>query len=325
MSERIEVRALETGDAASLLECFGRCYQGTHVAEWLDDLATVVSRVEAGREYSVVAVEPSGRVMGHMALTPRETGALTAELGTTFVDPTCRGQNVSGRLTLELMRRCVEMGLVGFLHYPTTAHPAMQKLAEKAGGVTLGVLLDYIPAGTKYVGFESRQAASRVAVVAAYHELAPAPKRRVWVPARHAELIASLYARIGLARELAESRSALPDQPTQLAARFEERRGLLKIDVRGVGADLCDRVLGEIRKAPEVPVMLDLRLAEPAVDAATEALADAGFCFAALLPEYVEEGDALRLQRLPVEPAPPGLETAAGRNLFEYSLADWRR
>ena len=44
----------------------------------------------------------------------------------------------------------VEGGFLGFHHYPTTAHPVMQKLAVECGGIETGIMVDYIPAGTEY-------------------------------------------------------------------------------------------------------------------------------------------------------------------------------
>ncbi|MGH7291912.1 MAG: hypothetical protein ACREJT_11920, partial [Myxococcota bacterium] len=63
---------------------------------------------------------------------------------------------------------------------------------------------------------------------------------------------------------------------------------------------------------------VDLRLDDPALEFAVEALRRDGFFFCAYLPEY-QDGDVLRLQRLR-EPAPavlaPALATSGGAELL---------
>jgi hypothetical protein len=320
----VAIRPMQASDAESLVRCFERCYEGTYVADAFHDPAQLVARVAEGRLRPVVAVAPGEGVVGHMALTLHARGALTAEAGNTVVDPRYRGHHLAARLAVELSRLCVESGWVGFMHYPTTAHPVMQKLAVQGGGVEVGVLLDYIPAETRYVGFREPAAAARVAVTAVYQPLAEAPARRVWLPARHEALARSLYARARLDRDIAGSGVALPAASSQLTARFEERRGLLRIEAAALGADLCERVVAESGRWPAAPALVDLPLSEPALEAATEVLAEAGFCFGAVLPEYTATGDVLRLQRLAAEPPAPELATREARDLLSYTLADRR-
>jgi hypothetical protein len=100
------------------------------------------SAIEAGRLQSVVAIDPEVGVVAHMSLQPRVDRAGIAELGNTVVDPRFRGRTLTPRLTGELIGRCRSLGLVGFIHYPTTAHLAMQKMAARGGGIELGGLLD---------------------------------------------------------------------------------------------------------------------------------------------------------------------------------------
>ena len=136
---------------------------------------------------------------------------------------------------------------------------------------------------------------------------------------------APLYARLGFERDVSESRAALPASATTLTASFEERRGLLKVEVKTVGGDLAERIEAEAESRPAAPVMVDLPLFEPAVGAATEALVEAGFFYGARLPEYVLDSDVLRLQRIFGDPIEPRLETSGGRDLLAYTIRDQSR
>jgi len=330
-ADPVEIRLLAPEDAESLVGCFERCYSGTHPADAFHDPAQVRALVASGRLSSVIAVTGSGEVVGHMALTLHAEGALAAEAGNTVVDPRHRGRRLAPALAVALAKRCLALGRVGFLHHPTTAHAVMQRLAVAGGGVECGVLLGYIPGETRYVGFESEQppeesaaaeARERVAVVAVYQPLADAPARRIWIPARHASLARSLYARCRLEREVAVSESPLPRGGARLAARFEERRDLLRIAVEGLGEDLAFRVAAAASRRPAAPVVVDLSLDEPAVGAACAALAAEGFFLGALLPEYAADGDALRLQRIRGAPPRPRLATPGAEAMLAAILDD---
>ena len=316
--DAIEIRPLVQGDEAALVACFQRCYGDTYPADAFHDPEEVAARVAAGRLLPVVAVVPGDGVVGHMALSLRGDGARACEAGNTVVDPRYRGHHLAARLAVALSRRCLETGHVGFHHYPTTAHPVMHKLAVQGGGIEMGVLLDYIPAETHYEGFEAAAGAGRVAVVAVYQPLAAAPDRRVVLPARHEDLIAALYARARIDRRMHFPDALLPDRPSRIRTRFEERRGVLLLEVESLGADLAERVAVEARRRPEAPALVDLPLGDPAVAEATEALEAAGFGFGALLPEYVAAGDVLRLQKRPPALPAPELATERARELLAY-------
>ncbi len=53
---------------------------------------------------------------------------------------------LKGRLGLALGEVLVSEGAVGFIHFPTTAHPVMQRALLSAGGRETGVMLAYLPA-----------------------------------------------------------------------------------------------------------------------------------------------------------------------------------
>jgi len=320
----ILIRPLAAEDAPKLARCFERCYGDSYVADFFYDPARIQSRLAEGRLRSVVAVDPSGDIVGHMGLTLRRPGALTADAGNTVVDPRARNQGLAARLGAGIFELCHEAGLVGFHHYPTTAHPIMQKLAVQGGGVETGVMLEYIPAGTRYRELVEGAAETRSAVVVVYQPLADAPARDVFPPERYAKTMTSLWERAGLRRSPRDPAASHAPGPTLLESIRDPRRGLLRLEVEIAGADLCERVTGAIRGAGVEVVQVDLRLSDSGVSVAVEALRPEGFFFCALLPEY-RDGDVLRVQRLPDMPggrALPELATAGGRELLDVIARD---
>lgn len=292
---QLSIRPLAAEDAPALTRCFERCYGDSYVTASFYDPAEIRARVDDGRLRSVVAVDPSNEVVGHMGLTRRDPTAITADAGNTVVDPRYRNQKLAARLGGALVHLSREVGLVGFHHYPTTMHPALQKLAVAGGGTETGIMLDYIPAGTEYLGIGSGANEARLAVVVVYQPLAEAPERQVFTPERYAQRLSSLYASIGLARR-AGPVDASAATATRLDAHFDARRGLLRARVTEVGDDLGACVDRALEGAEADVTQVDLPLADPGTPDAVDALRERGLHFAALLPEYLD-GDVLRLQR----------------------------
>ena len=322
----ILIRPLVPEDAPKLARCFERCYGSSYVADFFYDPEQVRSRMAGGLLRSVVAVDSSGDIVGHMGLTLRHPGGLTADAGNTIVDPRYRNQGLAARLGAGIFELCREAGLVGFHHYPTTAHPIMQKLAVQGGGIETGVMLDYIPAGTRYRELVDDAADHRTAVVVVYQPLAAAPAREVFLPERYARLMGALWERAGLRRSALDAAGTLPPSPTRLEFTRDVRRGLVRLEVERPGADLPDRV-AEATSADRADIdviQLDLLLSDSGVSMAVEALRAQGFFFCALLPEY-RGADVLRLQRLPDTrdgPVFPELATPRGRELLDVIARD---
>jgi GNAT superfamily N-acetyltransferase len=104
------------------------------------------------------------------------------DAGNTVVDPRYRSRQLAARIGARLIDLCRELGHTGFLHYPTTAHPIMQRLAVAGGGVETGLLLQYIPATTDYRELSGESRAGRLAAVVVYQPIGAAPEREVYAP-----------------------------------------------------------------------------------------------------------------------------------------------
>lgn len=322
----LEIRLLEPGDLPSLVRCFERGYGTSYTDDTFYDAARLADRLAAGTLRSVVAVDPEGSVVGHMALHVRDAGATTGDAGNTLVDPRHRGQRLVERLALALAARCRDEGFVGFHHYPTTAHAILQKLAVRGGGVECGVLLACIPAATEYRGLAEVALRGRLATVAVYQPLAAAPAREIHPPAPYAAAVAAVAGGAGLERVLRAPAACIERTDSILALRREPRRGLLRVEVRAIGRDLAERVRAALaaEAAWSRLAHVDLPLGDPAVGRAAETLRPLGFFFGAHLPE-LRDGDVLRLQRVD-DPTraelAPVLVNPAARERLALALSD---
>jgi serine/threonine-protein kinase RsbW len=326
MTDVIRIQPLDPGDAPKLSACFRRVYGESYVAGFFYDPAEIRARTGDGRLHSVVALTPAGEIVGHMALYRPHPRALTVELGNTIVDPRWRNQGLAARLAAALIDVSRRLGAVGFHHYPTTAHPIMQRLAVQAGGVETGVMLAYIPEGTEYRDLGGASEQGRLAVVTVYQPLDPAPAREVFLPPRYAPMLRAIHERAGLEREaLAPPEvSRGVSSSTRMSSRLDDRRGLLRIHVDRAGRDVLARVREAMGAGPVEATHVDLLLSDPGAPRAVEALRTRGFFFCALLPEFAAT-DVLRLQHLRETVGtgtPPDLVHPEAREILRAALAD---
>ena len=317
----VGLRRLEPGDASALRRCFERCYGDSYVYGLFYDVDEIRAHVADGRLRSVVAVTDAGEIVGHMGLTRREDDGATADAGNTVVDPRYRNRKLAGRLGASLVQLSRDVGLVGFHHYPTTAHPILQKLAVLGGGIETGIMLEFIPAGTQYRELTDVAPKHRLAVVVVYQPIAAAPAREVFLPERYADLLGGMQASAGLERKTLPPAASWRSAAARAESRLDARRGVLRVWVDAAGEDLPEQI-ERITSAcdPEV-VQVDLALSDPGIDLAVESLRRQGFRFCALLPEW-NEGDALRMQRVSGSSPPPELENAEARSLLRRILEE---
>jgi GNAT superfamily N-acetyltransferase len=96
-----------------------------------------------GRWRSMLAVDDV-RVLGHAALC-RTLHSNTAELALSVVHPAAQGQSIATRLGRELLMQSGSLGLKSVSIKQVTHHPYTQRMADKIGFHSTGLLPDYVP------------------------------------------------------------------------------------------------------------------------------------------------------------------------------------
>ncbi len=319
----VTTRRLKPADAAGLRHCFERCYGLSYPHGNFYDNAALARRVESGDLRSVIAVAPGGEIVGHTGLFRRHPNAAVVEAGNMIVDPGYRGSGVLRLLGEALVERCREEGFAGFIHYPTTAHEVMQRTSIRFGGVETGVMLAYVSEETDYREVEVDQPDGRLAVTVVYQPIGELSARSVTLPKRHRALLERLYTELSAPRTPRAAHA--PAGPSSLSISHTPKEGLLRISVEEVGEDLAELIEALPDQQAAAPLaQADLRLDDPGVEAAVEVLADLGFLYGALIPEFAP-CDVLRLQR-PREATPatfePKLANDGARRLLDYINED---
>lgn len=288
----VEVRPMTPADAQGVSECIARCYGEAYpkrVMYRANELAMLV-RTHA---YNGVVAAIGARVVGHIGFTRPTSASTVVEAGATVVDPSSRGIGLMGRLGRALGEFLVSEGAVGFIHFPTTAHPVMQRASLSAGGRETGVMLAYLPAETRDLAIKAR-GEERIAVTVVYQPVLKAASQKIYVPRRYVGLILGLADGLGLSRSAAQT-LRMPRGKSQLASVCDASRGLERIAVDRIGADIGRKVASVVTSTAAALVHVDLPMNDCAIDHAVEQLRRSSFAFAAWLPGWADH-DVLRLQ-----------------------------
>ncbi|MCR9278746.1 MAG: GNAT family N-acetyltransferase [Pseudomonadaceae bacterium] len=290
-------------DSVALGDLFRRCYGDTYGSLEFYDADELARRIESGSLRSVVAVDASDGVFGHTGINVRNGSALVCETGNTVVDPAARGQGLLKRLGSGLTELVRLEGFAGYIHFPTTAHPIMQRVSVSNGGVETGVMLSYVSADTRYEAIDDTRVtdAERLAATIAFQPQADVPARLVRLPTRYHRLIEGLYNAAGLVRENAPIERIRTNNQGARMPEYSERRDVLYGAVGSADREHFNQWLAQLQSSLTryVPAVchVDLPLDSPLIDEQVAQLNSLGFFFAGLLPEFAHT-DVLRLQRL---------------------------
>ena len=322
----ITVRLVTPAEASLLIGLIRRCYDETYIDPSFYSEAVVSEMLASRRLHSIGAFTDAGQLVGHMGITVRAHGGITADAGMTLVDPTFRGRGIARRVAGGLAKQSMALGLVGVHDYPVTVHAATQRIG--AGfGVDMGLMLANMPGDVVFQEIETPAPGSRTSSLIRWLPFGLAPERSVYLPERYREQIEILYAEAHLVRTVLRSDEHLGERESELEPEYDERRQILRVGVSRGGHDLAATVEAETGcavKCGGLVAHVDLPLADPATPVAAERLRTLGFSFAGLLPEY-REGDVLRMQWLADsvdDTASSILATDSTRAIEEFVLKD---
>ena len=289
---RLILRRAVPDDAEGIIECVKACYGDTYPKVEFYDPA-LLSWLLATTDHQALIAHDGSRLVAHMGWRRLKTNPLVAEAGTTVVAAEARGHGLMNDMADMLMDLCRADGLLGFIHFPTTAHLTMQRRFVDGRGRETGVLLSYTPARTENQ-YIDKPSPGRVAVTVGYEPLNPAPRQDVFVPGPYRDLVSELAEQHGLERTIELGARVLPSGSCRFEHVHDTHRSIDRFSVRRIGSDVA-----EMSRAATADVHhVDLPMDDPAIGPATEALRAEGFVYGAWMPLFAGP-DVLRLQRIP--------------------------
>lgn len=333
-SDPVEYRQMQPEDVLGVCRLFFRTYGYTYsLVPYIFEPEPFSEFVASGRHVATVAVDASGRVIGHIASVGSKADAAACVVGMLAVDPDYRGRGLGGALAWAHAHLIMERGFVGFYSDAVASHDRSQRLALAAGHTECGVLLGAVPSDVEFRDL-AEESDQRSSLVIFFGSIAPVPHRISYVPPPYAEVVSRIYAEASLDREIASGTEPGPDalpKGTRFSVHLHQEARSAKLTLESYGRDFDSKLQEQMtgfRRAGYEYVSLFLPLGDPLTCHFGAGLRPLGLSFAGIYPE-LQAGDWLAMQ------APLGVDTDVeessivvasefGRTLLDIVLDDFR-
>ncbi|MFP4482205.1 MAG: GNAT family N-acetyltransferase [Thermovirgaceae bacterium] len=289
-------RPMRPEEAIEVSRCAYEAYGYTYPNSHLYYPERVVELNRTGHILSIVAANDDD-ILGHCALeiTP---GADTVELGMAFVKPRYRGRGILKEMTEHLIAEAGKLRYGGAFVQSVTTHPASQKAALSMGFRYTAILVDFFASSMnfrKLAGCSS----DRLTLAYQYLPLAGHPKRSVYPPGHHKNMLASIYESLGLERSFEATSSPLSSRspgPGLTSAKPVPSINAATIDVEEAAAGTepyLHHLTRQFCLRRTDAILVRLNLEDPSTPELARALEDRDFLFCGVLPARM--GDRLAM------------------------------
>jgi anti-sigma regulatory factor (Ser/Thr protein kinase) len=325
------IQRMTAEQAVQVSQLMYRAYGATYFNEDVYYPDRVSAQNDAGTVISFVAVGADGQVAGHYALERNQAGPV-AEGGQAVVDPAHRGRGLLDRMKEAALAEAQRLNLAGWYADAVAVHVMTQQSNLKHGGRLVCADLAIAPSSEQFRNIDV-DLTQRVSCMLFFHWIASPRPRTLFVPERHRQIIAEIYANLECPIEFGDMNTP-PVAPPHGELRVSIDTGAEHATIRAVqlGGDslhLIRHAKREIveRSHAEV-VYAELPIADRTTAVIAEALAAEGFGFLGIAPCFAGDGgDLLRLAYL-VEPLERAAIKTTGdftNRLVDYALADQQR
>jgi GNAT superfamily N-acetyltransferase len=311
----IEIRYMKLCEAVDVVRLIYQCYGYTYFYEKFYYPEHIAEYNKRGVMKSLVAVNKSGEIIGHMTLFKNEIIGDIALSGTkeecklgepsmVMVRPDYRNKNIFNRMMNRVMKEDFSYteNLSGLFSPPISAHVYSQLAMYKFGFKDCGCLLgNYPPAEIKDI---SNKQSQRISLVLTYYPLQNRKNNIIFPPSQHRKMILDIYSNLGAVPNWEEPRCHYDDHSDKdtslIKTKIVPRLNNASIKVSRYGADIVECVkkkMKEVLAKNTQAILLYLSLNDPLTYKFAEQFEQMGFFFAGILPA-MSIGDALILQYL---------------------------
>ena len=325
--QEYSVRRFQPSDAAGIAELVYRVYGMTYDDEDYYYPQRIVAENASGAMLSVLAVHPSGEIVGHYALEQRDMPGIF-EGSSAVVNPLHRGMHLMEKMRATAIEEGRAEGLKGLIFLPWCVHVYSQKANERFGAFVMSVNLnDSAPVAIE--GFEAESLGQRVSTMLYYTPLQPRAPRPARVPAHLREMVSLLLEPMDGSVHFEDAGG----EPGEGVLRVKElpHDALAEITVEGIdahsGRELESGVQHLLVRSRAATIFLNVPMADPGCPALVAAAEALGFGFVGVGPDYTARGDALRFALLDEVPDPAHIHVYSerGQRLLAFALAEQAR
>jgi anti-sigma regulatory factor (Ser/Thr protein kinase) len=326
--QEYQIRRMQPDEAVQVSQLMYRAYGGTYFNADVYFPERIAALNAHGALLSIVAQAADGAIVGHCALEFNQAGPV-AELGQAIVDPAHRSRGLLDRMKTELLKQGTgHRPLAAWYGDAVAVHTRTQKSDAEHGGKLSAVSLGISPKTERFRNIADTQP-QRVSCLLYIHWLLEPEQRTVYAPARHREMIARLYERLGAKADFAEGQA--PSGHGTLTVQCDAGGAKAFIRVSQAGDDTVHAIRHAkrrlIERAHAELIFVELLLSDPATPQIAASLEAAGFGFCGVAPQFSPQGDVLRLAYLvePLKRDPIKTYEPFAGELVDYVLADQQR
>jgi Anti-sigma regulatory factor (Ser/Thr protein kinase) len=195
------VRPFAPGDAINIARCAWRLHGYTFYDENVYRPERIKAFNAGGVMLSLIAATPDDEFVAHGALVFENPTDLTAELTYLLRDFSLRAQNCTDDIITELFALGYARNLAGITAHVVANHSHTQRLSSRQKAVVCGLELGCSQADWNFKWLDGG-AAQRISEVVYFIPLHMPPARKLYPPARHRDMVCSIYGRMGVSYEL---------------------------------------------------------------------------------------------------------------------------
>ena len=323
-SELYDIRRLRPQDAPQVSRLVYRTYGHTYDDEDYYYPEKIVAENDTGAMVSVVAVHPSGEVVGHYALEQREPETIY-EGSSAVVNAEHRGKGLMERMRGFATEEGRRLGFTGLMFLPWTIHTVSQKANERFGAKLCAAnLSDTSPVAIR--GYEDESLAQRASTLLYFMPLHPLDAKTVYAPDRHRDMLSRIYGQLG--RPISFGTAADGAGPSSFTTASLPHDRFTELRFIHIGEDFEHVLAHELREQTLhhgcETVYLNLPLSQPATASACRIAEDRGFSFLGIGPCFADDGDTLRMAFLAEQLDPDHIHVLSdfGKQLVAYCLSE---
>lgn len=322
-----EISHLQAHEIPRLIDCVRHCYGDSYPFSVLYDTDKLGNLLENRVMYSVIAKISNGEVIGHCALTYDGAQNTAPELGKMLVHPGYRGHGVAENMVKECIAIAKAESMPGIWAECVTNHPHSQHELILFDAKETGLFIGDMPPTLAMQGLKNF-VDTRMSLLTYYLPLIDQP-HDIFLPLKHQNHVSALVQDLKLKRTIIHSEK-IGQGKTILDIVINASIQTANITIKKIGEDLkkiIDDELEGMKSLKLASVYLDLPIEQDVAPNAYLELETLGFFWGSWLPNYAQNRDILRLQKIYQDVNVDEIVCAReqGEEIKKYVISEWQR
>lgn len=315
------IRQVTPSDAEDVAKLIYRTYDYSYSKEELYFPKKIEKTLTGQEKLGVITRSNKGKALGYFAILKKEDSNI-AEVGEAVVSPNYRRQGIMSGMMEHLIKVARDHHLLALFGKAVTIHPVSQRVNEKFGFETTGLML-LETNNVVYKGFDEDYP-QPVSVVIDVLPLQEPKKKKLYLPAKHADILLETYSKLGIpvAPQQPKKFKMADKSEAELQINYADSTSFIIVEKFGPDfSTVLNKMLDSLieQENPNV-IYLDLPLENEATPSQFKKLQELGFIYCGLVPFFHNESDYLRLQKIciPFDFDLIGVHSEFGQHIKSY-------